>query len=162
MGLLIQSNAGANDVFAVRNSGQVGIGTRSPTVSLDVRGGVRAGSDSEVTVCGNGVAGGEGTQRYNYTSHQMEYCNGSGWVPFQAGSIDWKTPDITYSRSGTTSTHHDLGSTHSKCLLAGSGTNNGGCYLFHPNQTGNPQVGKWLLSLEAYGLNTSCIVNCWN
>jgi hypothetical protein len=61
-------------------SGNVGIGMTSPGVSLDVNGGVRAGSSTTVTTCGSGAANGEGTQRYNFTTHNMEYCNGSSWV----------------------------------------------------------------------------------
>jgi hypothetical protein len=42
--------------------------------------GIRSGSSSTVTSCGLGQANGEGTTRYNYTSHHMEYCNGTKWV----------------------------------------------------------------------------------
>ncbi|OFZ22555.1 MAG: hypothetical protein A2X94_03615 [Bdellovibrionales bacterium GWB1_55_8] len=62
------------------STGKVGIGTSSPAVSLDVNGGVRSGSSTAVTTCGAGQANGEGTQRYNYTTHNMEYCNGSMWI----------------------------------------------------------------------------------
>ncbi len=62
------------------NTGKVGIGTATPTVALDVSGGVRAGSSATVTSCGMGLANGEGTQRYNYTNHVMEYCDGTAWV----------------------------------------------------------------------------------
>jgi prepilin-type N-terminal cleavage/methylation domain-containing protein len=48
---------------------------------LDVGGGLRAGDSTLVTSCGAGQVNGEGTQRYNYTSHVMEYCNGTTWVP---------------------------------------------------------------------------------
>jgi hypothetical protein len=61
-------------------SGNVGVGTTAPAVALDVNGGVRAGSSTAVTTCGMGAVNGEGTQRYNYTTHNMEYCNGTGWV----------------------------------------------------------------------------------
>lgn len=66
--------------LVLRSNGNVGIGTIDPSVNLDVNGGVRAGSEVSVTACGLGKAAGEGTQRYNYTTHRMEYCNGSGWV----------------------------------------------------------------------------------
>ncbi|MBI2810790.1 MAG: hypothetical protein HYX67_08190 [Candidatus Melainabacteria bacterium] len=67
-------------------AGNVGIGTTTPTAALDVNGSVRAGSSTTVTACGLGAANGEGTQRYNYTSHVMEYCNGNGWVSPGAGT----------------------------------------------------------------------------
>jgi len=59
----------------------VGIGMPNPTVALDIAGGMRPGSTTEVTACGAGQANGEGTQRYNYTTHLMEYCNGTAWEP---------------------------------------------------------------------------------
>ena len=60
--------------------GNVGIGLSSPQVTLDVAGAVRPGSQSAVTQCGLGQANGEGSQRYNYTTHTMEYCNGTRWT----------------------------------------------------------------------------------
>lgn len=69
---------GTNQI--VVSSGKVGIGTVAPVVSLDVAGAVRAGSETAVTACGSGAANSEGSQRYNYTNHVMEYCNGSAWV----------------------------------------------------------------------------------
>lgn len=82
------ANNVVNHVFYANNSermrltggGNLGIGTISPTVTLDVAGGVRAGASTAVTSCGSGQANGEGTQRYNYTTHAMEYCNGTSWV----------------------------------------------------------------------------------
>ncbi|MDD5568195.1 MAG: hypothetical protein PHY88_03215 [Candidatus Omnitrophica bacterium] len=66
--------------LVVAQGGNVGIGTGSPGVSLDVAGGLRAGSKDAVTSCGLGQINGEGAQRYNYTTHNMEYCNGTSWV----------------------------------------------------------------------------------
>ncbi len=70
----------ADRKMVILDTGNVGIGMTVPGVSLDVNGGVRAGSNTVVTACGSGQAAGEGAQRYNYTTHKMEYCNGSGWV----------------------------------------------------------------------------------
>jgi hypothetical protein len=66
--------------MVLNTSGNVGIGTTTPRVALDVNGGVRPGSSTTVTSCGSGQANGEGTTRYNYTSHAMEYCNGENWI----------------------------------------------------------------------------------
>ena len=67
-------------VVVITGQNRMGIGTKSPLATLDVNGGVRAGGTGEVSQCGMGREAGEGTQRYNYSTHQMEYCNGSGWV----------------------------------------------------------------------------------
>ena len=76
-------NAGpwtSNSTSLYYNLGNVGIGTATPGVALDVNGGVRAGNSTGVTACGSGSSNGEGTQRYNYTTHYMEYCNGTAWI----------------------------------------------------------------------------------
>ena len=72
------------------NSGNVGIG-RTPATKLDVNGGIRPGSETTVTTCGLGVANGEGTQRYNYTTHRMEYCDGGAWVAMNAPKASYGT-----------------------------------------------------------------------
>lgn len=76
------------------------IGTTSPSTSLDVNGGVRAGSSSAVTTCGLGQANGEGAQRYNYSTHNMEYCNGTGWTALTTGT-NCGAPYITWSGCST-------------------------------------------------------------
>lgn len=73
-----------NGTNAYYNAGNVGVGTNDPKVALDVNGAVRAGSSATVSTCGSGSANGEGSQRYNYTTHSMEYCNGTGWVSLAA------------------------------------------------------------------------------
>ena len=52
----------------------VGIGTASPQAKLDVKGEVRIGNSGVSCSTAN-----EGAQRYNYTTHTMEFCNGSSW-----------------------------------------------------------------------------------
>lgn len=68
-----------NDNIYNTNSRNVGIGTANPGTRLEVAGGMRPGSESEVTACGLGKVNGEGVQRYNYTTHNYEYCNGTAW-----------------------------------------------------------------------------------
>ena len=65
--------------------GPVGVQT-NPQVALDVAGGIRAGSATIVTGCNATL---EGTQRYNYGSHTMEFCNGSAWVGVGNPSGTW-------------------------------------------------------------------------
>ncbi len=71
----------------VTTSGNVGVGMTMPGVSLDVNGGIRPGSSTAVTACGVGQANGEGTQRYNYTTHGMEYCNGTTWISMTSPNL---------------------------------------------------------------------------
>jgi hypothetical protein len=85
--------------------GNVGVGVAAPQVALDVYGAVRAGSSTAVTTCGSGQSAGEGSQRYNYTSHSMEYCNGTGWVALSSPNSQ-TLQDVTASRAfGTTYTN---------------------------------------------------------
>ncbi|MCX6106750.1 MAG: hypothetical protein NTY08_13055 [Proteobacteria bacterium] len=88
------------------NGGNVGIGTTSPGVTLDVNGSLRAGSSASVTTCGSGQANGEGSQRYNYTTHYMEYCNGTTWVALNGIGIGQSWTNLIASRAlGTTYTN---------------------------------------------------------
>ena len=87
-GALILAAGGTNQNVSLTPSGSgatvlggnVGIGTASPGTTLDVNGGIRAGSSTVVTVTCN--AGNEGIERYNYSTHFKEYCNGSNWTQF--------------------------------------------------------------------------------
>jgi len=71
-----------NTAMFIDGSGNVGINTTAPSVALDVNGGIRPGSSTNANVqtCGMGAANGEGSFRYNYTTHAMEYCNGTSWA----------------------------------------------------------------------------------
>ncbi len=149
---------GATSPFLITSTGNVGIGTLTTPTKLTVNGGIKIGN--EPAGCAASL---EGTQRYNSGSKIMEFCNGTSWSSMGgSGSINWKNPTQTYTYSAFSNTDYGLGSTYSLCLLTGTGTNNGGCYLFAPSQSGNPSPGNWLLSLEAYGLNSNCYVSCWN
>ncbi len=79
---------GANAYYT---AGNVGVGTASPTVALDVAGAIRPGSSAAVSTCGSGQSNGEGSQRYNYTTHSMEYCNGTSWVSLATGAAGGAT-----------------------------------------------------------------------
>ena len=76
------------------NSGNIGVGVSSPNAKLDVNGEVKFGNSG--SACGSSI---EGQQRYNYTSHNMEYCNGTDWVSF-------------VSNYRSLSTYHACGSTN--------------------------------------------------
>lgn len=70
----------ANYLTVRGDNGHVGIATVTPTVTLDVNGAIRPGDSATVTNCGLGQSNGEGSMRYDYTNHRMEYCDGTGWV----------------------------------------------------------------------------------
>jgi hypothetical protein len=63
--------------ITVKPGGKTGIGTIYPAVALDVNGGVRVGAES--SYCDQYT---EGTIRYNSTSKNMEFCNGTTWKVF--------------------------------------------------------------------------------
>nr|VFK35918.1 MAG: Collagen triple helix repeat-containing protein [Candidatus Kentron sp. MB] len=60
--------------LAIDKSGNVGIGTKAPIIRLDVRGGIRVGTETRCD------AAREGTIRYNNVSNQPEFCNGTTWT----------------------------------------------------------------------------------
>ncbi len=110
----------------------VGIGTTAPSVALDVTGAIRAGSDAAVTACGAGKANGEGSQRYNYTTHVMEYCNGTAWTqPAFSGSV------TSYSATGATLA---LG-THKYCALTSVNV-----FFFSTCSVSGTMGGAWTIS----------------
>lgn len=106
----------------IGTTGNVGIGTTTPRVALDVNGAVRAGSSVSVTTCGSGQANGEGSQRYNYTTHAMEYCNGSSWIALSSSASAASPSNITttsFTASGTFTV--PAGVTMLQVLLVGGG-----------------------------------------
>jgi hypothetical protein len=65
----------------VLSSGRVGINTITPQATLDVNGAIRMGTQA---TCDTAT---EGTQRYNSTTKQMEFCNGSSWNAMGANAV---------------------------------------------------------------------------
>lgn len=61
-------------LMTITGSGDVGIGQTSPTVKLDVDGAIKIAGATEA--CNSVKAG---AIRYNPSSQQMEFCNGSVW-----------------------------------------------------------------------------------
>jgi hypothetical protein len=98
--------AGGIRTYDVYASGTVGVGTgggANPTSYMNnngiyTTGVIQPGSSANVTDCSMGSGSGEGGERYNYTTHTMEYCNGTGWVAM--GGM-FTTPSIVYSHNGT-------------------------------------------------------------
>lgn len=67
------------------NGGNVGIGITAPQATLDVSGGIRAGSASTGGGCSP-----EGAMGYDFGDHQPVYCNGSAWTSFSAAAHIWE------------------------------------------------------------------------
>ncbi|MBX3034003.1 MAG: hypothetical protein KF865_08760 [Bdellovibrionaceae bacterium] len=66
----------------IRPTGSVGIGVVNPAAKLDVAGEVKFGNTASACNTTN-----EGQQRYNSTAKVMEYCNGTAWTAYGAGSV---------------------------------------------------------------------------
>jgi len=67
------------DQMVILDSGNVGIGTASPASKFDVAGGIKVANDAAACVTGKA-----GTLRYTGGSPPWQYCDGSGWVPFES------------------------------------------------------------------------------
>jgi hypothetical protein len=68
------------------NGGNIGIGTISPQVSLDVVGAIKIAGDAVGCSASN-----EGALKYNSTSKGMEFCNGTNWYPVGGGPTSCPT-----------------------------------------------------------------------
>ncbi|MDG0816078.1 tail fiber domain-containing protein [Bdellovibrio svalbardensis] len=77
--LTLDSTANATKGYVLINptGGNVGVGTATPAIKLDVAGAVRVGTDA--TACAAGVAG-----AIRYNGGNVEYCNGTAWTAFAA------------------------------------------------------------------------------
>ena len=78
--LYIANSAAKTLIYGDFSTDRVGINTTSPQATLDVNGGVKISNDTDA--CN---ASKEGTQRYNSTSKQMEFCNGTAWQNMSGG-----------------------------------------------------------------------------
>ena len=68
----------------------MGISVSNPTAQLDISGSIKLGSTA---VACNLAA--EGQQKYNLTTKQMEFCNGSIWGPLGSVSSDIRSQLFT-------------------------------------------------------------------
>lgn len=79
-------------------NGKIGIGTETPTVSLETVGEIKIGNSS--TTCSTST---EGAIRYNSISKRMEFCNGISWQQFSQGinaSVSISSPSVSITKSG--------------------------------------------------------------
>jgi len=90
-----------DDAIYINSSGSVGIGTASPASKFDVAGGIKVANDAAACVTGKA-----GTLRYTGGSPPWQYCDGSGWVPFEtAGSSGTQTVTIASNQSNVNLFH---------------------------------------------------------
>ncbi|MBM4319549.1 MAG: hypothetical protein FJ125_06230 [Deltaproteobacteria bacterium] len=76
--------AGGTEYLRVTSAGKVGIGTTAPGAKLEVNGEILAQGLRLAKVAdppADCAAAKEGSLRYNSTSHKMELCNGTSWIP---------------------------------------------------------------------------------
>jgi hypothetical protein len=81
----------AIDRVYIQSEGNVGIGVNNPQSKLEVGGGVKMANDT--AACD---ATKEGTQRYNSSTKNMEFCNGTAWTGIGgAGNVKmYQCPDV--------------------------------------------------------------------
>jgi hypothetical protein len=101
VGGYFSASGASNNYGLIVANGNVGIGTTTPSVALDVNGGIRPGSSTVVTTCN---ATTEGTQRYNYTTHGVEFCNGTSWTIMQVGTCSQYSPTFSFNNLTNQST----------------------------------------------------------
>jgi len=79
---VVAGQTGSLERMRINSIGNVGIGTPSPRTLLDVNGEIKISSSA---IACSGVT--EGAQRYNTGTNKMEFCDGSNWISFTAGSL---------------------------------------------------------------------------
>ncbi|MEI8361480.1 MAG: fibrobacter succinogenes major paralogous domain-containing protein [bacterium] len=72
---------GTNDYLVINSVGNIGIGTSTPVVMLDVNGEIKIGN----TLVGCDIAT-EGAMRYNSEKRLVEHCDGNEWDSFVCGN----------------------------------------------------------------------------
>ncbi len=82
----ISFGTGGADRLRISNDGNVGIGTATPAAKLEVAGEVKFGNTS--STCNSSS---EGQQRYNSTTKNMEFCNGTAWTAYGAAGATGRT-----------------------------------------------------------------------
>jgi hypothetical protein len=91
------SDATKGSVLLNSAGGKVGIGTTTPVAKLDVAGEIKLGNTA--STC-NGTN--EGQQRYNSSSKNMEFCNGTAWKSMTAPAYETLTTNAVYSSTHET------------------------------------------------------------
>ena len=79
--LTTRSASGWSEKLYVTSSGNVGIGTTTPTAKLEVTGSIKPGAATTGTACGS-----EGAFAYDFSAHAPVYCSNTGAWTAMGGS----------------------------------------------------------------------------
>ena len=124
------------NVVWVDNDGNVGMGTTSPNVRLEVNGGVKPGW---TTTCN---ANTEGTLRYNTTDDAIQYCNGSSW-----GDVGFNDKSNIYRWISWSTYNYHHGQWY-------AGNNRDVFGYVYPSDWGNGNARAWNLSGDKHYLRS--------
>ncbi|WP_415061950.1 hypothetical protein [Bdellovibrio sp.] len=140
-------------------NGNVGIGTTTPGVALDVIGNIRPGSTGVTT---GGACIGEGSFGYDLTAHALVYCSNTGlWTALGGGGGGFGTAqtwtDVTGSRTLGTTYTNSTGKAIEVHILGYTGGAGGG-YIYAIINGITVPMGNWYAGGGSYPFTGSVVV----